>query len=253
MLTNKYNYINNSNVNSNIDQGLRSYMIKVYKYMALGLLTSCIAATLGSELKFVREMMFNIVFKYGGVLQYRYTTLGTIISLSPIAIALYLSYTNLSCSLKTAKILFFAYSTAMGLSMSSLCFVYTSSSITTTFLTCAILFGTMSIYGYTTKKDLMSFGGFLFMGFIGIFIAILINMFVKSSKLDFIISGVGVIVFTGLIAYDTQKIKLSYYGVLNHNNHENFAIFSALSMYTNVVNLFLFLIRFTGIIKDRRD
>lgn len=244
-----------ANVQDNVDQGLRAYILKIYQYMALGLLFSSLAAFCVAEIDIFRNLMFVKFYSssYGAFI-YKYSMFGFAVTFSPIFIALYLSYKRFEIGIQLAKNLFYAYSVLVGMSLGTICMVYTYSSIAATFLVCSALFGAMSIYGYSTQKNLASFGSFLMMGLIGIIFAGIVNMFLKSSLVNFVSSSIGVLVFTGMLAYDTQRIKLSYYSVLDKPYYQQFAIVSALEMYTNIINLFLHLLRFTGVVKfDRRD
>lgn len=244
-----------ANVQDNVDQGLRSYILKIYQYMALGLLFSSLAAFCVAEVGLFRSLMFVRLYSstYGAFV-YKYSIFGFIVTFSPVFIALYLSYKRFEVSIQLAQGLFYAYSILVGMSLGTICMMYTYSSIAATFLVCSVLFGAMSIYGYTTQRNLVSFGSFLMMGLIGIIFAGIVNIFLKSALVNFVSSVVGVLVFIGVLAYDTQKIKLSYYSVLDKPYYQQFAIVSALEMYTNIINLFLHLLRFTGVVKfDRRD
>jgi FtsH-binding integral membrane protein len=251
--------VNNVNsyakIQDNVDQGLRTYILRIYQYMATGLLLSCIAAFCVAEVNALKSLMFVKVYSptYGAFV-HKYSMFGSIIAFSPILIALYISYKRFEVSVKLAQNLFYAYSLLVGLSLGGICMVYTYTSIAATFLVCASLFGAMSIYGYVTQRNLASFGSFLMMGILGIVFAGIVNIFLKSALVNFVTSIIGVLVFTGMLAYDTQRIKLSYYSVLDKPYYQQFSIFCALEMYTNIINLFLYLLRFTGVFKgDRRD
>lgn len=230
-----------------IDQGLRSYMLQVYNYMALGLLITA-AASIG---------MFKLAFvDVGGTLQP--TALGQtlftgplmwVIVFAPFALVLVLSFGIQRMSVGAAQLTFFGYSLLMGISLTTIFVVYTSQSITQVFFITAATFGAMSLYGYTTKRDLTGMGSFLFMGLIGIIIASLVNIFIGSSALGFAISVLGVLIFVGLTAYDTQKIKEMYYAGDDGTVAGRKAIMGALSLYLDFINLFLMLLRLFG---DRR-
>lgn len=201
--------------------------------MSLGLLVSSFFAFITVSILPLRYLMFN-------------TNLGFVIVLSPLVIGLFMSYRKNQISLSLTKFLFFLYSVLIGMSLSWVFLLYTYSSVANTFLICGVLFALMSIYGYATNKELTSLGSFLLMGLIGVFIAIFANVFIKSSALNTTISILGVIIFTGLIAYDTQKIKSDYHSISEKSDSEKFAIFSALYLYLNIVNLFTFLIQLVG-------
>ena len=230
-----------------IDQGLRAHMLQVYNYMAIGLLITG-AASIG---------MFKLAFvDNGGVLER--TALGQalfsgpmlwVIMLAPFALVLVLSFGIQKMSVATAQLTFWAYSALMGLSLTTIFVVYTAQSITQVFFITAATFGAMSLYGYTTKRDLTGMGSFLFMGLIGIIIASLVNLFLKSSGLDFAISVIGVLVFAGLTAWDTQKIKSMYDASDDSQSAGRKAVMGSLSLDLDFINLFLMLLRLFG---DRR-
>ena len=224
-----------------VDQGLRSYMLKVYNYMGIGLVVTGLVA----------------YFTYMGATPdgYHLTSFGQAIYLSPLrwvvifaplAFVFALSYGVRKMSPAVVQILFWVFAAVMGVSLSSIFLVYTGASIAKVFFISAATFGAMSLYGYTTKRDLTQIGSFLIMGLIGIVIASIVNIFLHSSGLSFAISIIGVLVFVGLTAWDTQKIKESYsesYGgdVLTKN-----AVMGALSLYLDFINIFLFLLRIMG-------
>merc|ERR1712046_168949 len=170
--------------------------------------------------------------------------IGTIIMVSPILIALTFFWGFANLELQNAKILFWVYSTLTGLSLSSLGFIYTGESIARTFFICASTFGAMSIYGYSTKRDLTSMGSFMVMGLFGLIISSIVNIFLRSSALYFITSLLGIIIFIGLIAWDTQRIKSYYYSAGGGENGEKMAILGSFILYLDFINLFLYMIRF---------
>ncbi|KKB10825.1 membrane protein [Devosia geojensis] len=220
-----------------IDEGLRSYMLSVYNYMGLGLVVTGLVAYFFNQWAFSSEANAQLV--YGSPLAW-------VIMLAPLAFILVLSFGINKMSTGAAQLTFWAFATVMGLSLSSIFAVYTDASIARVFFITAATFGAMSLYGYTTKRDLTSMGTFLFMGLIGLIIAMIVNIFLQSSALEFAISAIGVLIFVGLTAYDTQKIKESYashYGadVLTKN-----AIMGALSLYLDFINLFMMLLRLFG-------
>jgi FtsH-binding integral membrane protein len=219
-----------------VDQGLRAYMIQVFNYMALGLgITGLVAFTLSNS----PQLMATI---WGTGLQW-------VVILAPLAMALFLSFKINSLSFATAQLLFFVYAGLMGLSLSSIFLVFTGQSITRVFFITSSVFAAMSLYGYTTKRDLTGMGSFLLMGVIGIVIASLVNMFLKSSVMQFVISVIGVIVFTGLTAYDVQQIKEVYYEQDAQDTMGKKAIIGALRLYLDFINLFISLLHLFG---DRR-
>ena len=216
-----------------IDAGLRAYMLKVYNYMASGLaLTGIVAfATAGSE-----TMMQTI---FGTPLQW-------VVMLAPLGFVMALSFGINKMSLPTVQGLFWAFAAVMGLSLASIFIIYTGASISRVFFITAGTFAGMSIYGYTTKRDLTAMGSFLIMGLIGIIIASVVNIFMQSSMLYWIISVAGVGIFVGLTAYDTQKIKLMYVEGEATGTATKKAIMGALTLYLDFINLFIMLLRLFG-------
>ncbi len=218
---------------ADIDEGLRSFMLKVYNYMGLGLaLTGAVAFFVSTSPAFMQAI-------FGTPLQY-------LVMLSPFAFILVLSFGINRLRPATAQLLFWAFAGVMGLSLASIFKVYTGASVARVFFITASVFGAMSLYGYTTKKSLASWGSFLFMGLIGIVIAMVVNIFLASSALHFIISVVGVLVFTGLTAYDTQQIKHQYYEGDTAVIAEKKAIMGALRLYLDFINLFIMLMHLLG-------
>jgi FtsH-binding integral membrane protein len=169
-----------------------------------------------------------------------------VVMLAPLALVFFLSFRIHSMSVSTAQTTFWGYAALLGVSLSSIFLVYTGASITQTFFITATTFGAMSLYGYTTKKDISSWGSFLFMGLIGLIIASIVNIFMQSGALSFAISAIGVLVFTGLTAYDTQKIKESYYEGDDSDTAGRKAIIGALELYLDFINLFIMLLRLLG-------
>ena len=216
------------------DAGLRSHMLKVYNYMASGVLLTGIVAML-----FAQSGMAGEVFREGGPLAW-------LIILSPLAIVLIMSFGINRISTATAQIMFWVFATAMGLSLSTVFLVYTGASIAQTFFATAAAFVSLSLWGYTTKKDLSAMGTFLIMGLFGLIIAMVVNFFLQSSAMDLAISAIGVIIFAGLTAYDTQKIKSMYFAVAGSDFIGKAAVMGALTLYLDFINLFLFLLRFMG-------
>lgn len=222
------------------DAGLRSYMLSVYNYMASGVLLTGLVALLfsmGGATSPAAQLFMN-----GGILKW-------IVVLAPLGLVMWLSFGINRLSEGTAKAIYWAYAVMMGLSLSTIFLVYTGASIASTFFASAAAFGGLSLYGYTTKKDLSGLGTFLIMGVVGLVVAMLINMFLKSSMMDLVISGIGVLLFAGLTAYDTQKIKSMYFTVGGTEFVGKAIVMGALTLYLDFINLFLFLLRFMG---DRR-
>ena len=217
-----------------VDAGLRAYMRRVYNYMATGVgLTGLVA-------------MLTYQFTGPELLQ---SPLMWVFMLAPLALVFFISARINTLSAEAARLLFFVYAAAMGLSLSTIFHVYTGASITRVFFISAAAFGALSLYGYTTQRDLSPVGSFLLMGLIGLIIAMLVNLFLKSSGLDFVISAVGVLIFAGLTAWDTQRIKEMYNPMEDGTIVGRKAVMGALSLYLDFINLFLFMLRFLG---DRR-
>ena len=216
-----------------IDEGLRAFMLKVYNYMGLGLaLTGAVA--------------FFTATSPGMMQAIHGTGLSWLVMLSPLAFILVLSFGIQKLRPATAQALFWAFAAVMGLSLSSIFIMYTGTSVARVFFITAALFGAMSLYGYTTKKSLASWGSFLFMGLLGIIIAMVVNIFLASSALQFAISVIGVLIFTGLTAYDTQKIKQQYHAGDGAVVAEKKAIMGALRLYLDFINLFIMLMHLMG-------
>nr|WP_295370042.1 Bax inhibitor-1/YccA family protein [uncultured Sphingosinicella sp.] len=216
------------------DAGLRSYMLSVYNYMASGVLLTGIVAMLFANSEVGRNILVN-----GGPLRW-------VIMLAPLGFVMVLSFGINRLSTGAAQMLFWAFATVMGLSMASIFLVFTGQSIATTFFATAAAFVSLSLWGYTTKKDLSAFGTFLIMGVVGLIVASLINLFVQSSALQMAISFIGVLLFAGLTAYDTQKIKSMYAYVAGTDMMGKTVIMGALSLYLDFVNMFTFLLNFMG-------
>ena len=217
-----------------IDEGLRSYMLSVYNYMGLGLALTGLVAFLTASTPALYQPIFGTPLKW-------------VVMLAPLGFVFFLGFRIQKMSLSAAQLTFWAFATVMGLSMASIFLVFTGESIARVFFITAGVFGAMSLYGYTTKRDLSAWGSFLFMGLIGIIIAALVNIFLQSSALQFAISVIGVLVFTGLTAYDTQRIKEVYYqvaGVAEATGKA--AIMGALSLYLDFINLFMMLLQLFG-------
>ena len=221
------------------DVGLRSYMLSVYNYMASGVLLTGIVA-----LGFANSSLINLIVNPATG---QATPLFWIALFAPLAIVFALSFGINRISAGTAQALFWAYAALVGVQFSSLFLVYTGTSIAQAFFATAAAFLGLSLYGYTTKRDLSAMGTFFLMGVVGLFIAILINLFLRSPGLDLAISAIGVLLFAGLTAYDTQKIKSIYLTVAgNGEAMAKTAVIGALNLYLDFINMFLFLLRFMG-------
>jgi len=238
--------IKNFTKSSAVDQGLRSYMLSVYNYMASALLVTAILAHLGATVEPLSLLLFRLT-PMGGIEPTGFTWL---LFFMQIGIAFYFSARVATMPFARAQGLFWAFAATMGLGMASIIVGYTGVSMARVFLITAGTFGAMSIYGYTTKKSLASIGSFAMMALFGIIIASVVNMFLRSGMMHFITSCLGVAVFTILTAYDTQRIRMLYsMGDTSPETQRRKAIFGALSLYLDFVNLFLLLLRFLG---DRR-
>jgi FtsH-binding integral membrane protein len=241
-----------SRADAAIDEGLRAYMLKVYNLMALGLAItgiaalgtvmlattndpSAAAATLGNG-----KMLTSLgVALYGSPLKW-------VVMLAPLGMVFFLSARIQSMSVSGAQTAFWVFAGLMGLSLSSIFLVYTAQSITQTFFITAAAFGALSLFGYTTKRDLSGMGSFLIMGMFGLIIAMLVNIFLQSSAMQFAISAIGVLIFAGLTAYDTQNIKEMYWEGDDTLVAGRKAIMGALRLYLDFINLFTFLLQFLG-------
>ncbi|GAK33494.1 membrane protein [Iodidimonas nitroreducens] len=232
---------------ADVDAGLRAFMLQIYNYMTGGVLLTGIMAMLTYRVPAIQELLYNIVPTAQGPAIAGMTGLGWIVTFAPLGFVLVMSFGINKLSASAAQGLFWAFAAVMGLSLSSIFFTYTGASIARTFFVTAATFGALSLYGYTTKRDLSAMGKFLFMGLIGLFIAMLVNMFMGSSMLDFVISAGGVLIFAGLTAYDTQRLRNLYYQIgHDHAVASKHAIMGALNLYLDFINLFLFLLRFMG-------
>ena len=229
-----------------IDQGLRSYMLKVYNYMGIGLVITGLVAYFSYTASVVTSSTGQITDLTGFGAAIFESPLRWVVMLAPLAFVLVLSFGINKLSTPMAQLLFWAFAAVMGLSLSSIFLVYTQTSIAQVFFISAATFGAMSLYGYTTKRDLTQIGSFLIMGLIGVVIASVVNIFLHSSGLSFAISIVGVLVFVGLTAWDTQKIKNNYDVGLGADVLAKGAIMGALSLYLDFINLFLMLLRLFG-------
>ena len=228
-----------------IDQGLRSYMLQVYNYMTTGLAITGAVSYFFAKLCFIFTVDGQVIFTplgqavYGSFIQW-------IIIFAPLGFVFYLSARINKISVSAALITFCAFSAVMGLSMSYIFAVYTSASIAKVFFISSSVFLAMSLYGYTTKKDLTSWGSFLMMGLIGLIIAMLVNIFLQSPLMGFVISCAGVLIFVGLTAYDTQKIKNMYLESDVEEVSNKKALMGALRLYLDFINLFIMMLRLFG-------
>ncbi len=227
------------------DAGLRAYFLKIYNLMASGLAATGIVALFTAQ----SPAMTNALYAANEAGQVGMSGLGWLVALAPIGLAMWMGFGINRMSASTAQAIFWAFAVLMGLSLSSVFMLYTGDSIARAFFVTAGTFGAMSLYGYTTKKDLTGMGSFLFMGLIGLILASVVNLFLQSSGLQFALSVIGVFIFIGLTAYDTQRLKSMYYQVQGSEMVGKVAILGALNLYMDFINLFLHLLRFIG---DRR-
>jgi len=229
-----------------MDEGLRAYMLKVYNYMATGILLTGIIALLSFKMSVVTDSSGSIVSltNFGNTIFF--SGWKWLVMLAPLGIVFYMSFGIKNMSSSKAQTVFWIFASLMGLSLSWILLVYTGQSVARVFFITSATFGTMSIYGYTTKRDLTKLGSFLFMGLIGIIIASLVNIFLKSSMMYFVISILGVLIFVGLTAYDTQKIKNMYSATDSGELIGKKAVMGALTLYLDFINLFIMLLRLFG-------
>jgi FtsH-binding integral membrane protein len=232
-----------------IDAGLRAYMIRVYNYMAAGVALTGVVSWLTFNAAVVQDASGRItgLTSFGQTIFSGPTTI--VLFLVTLGIVFYMSFRIDRLQPSTALMLFMGYAALLGLMLSSVFLAYTGASVTRTFFISAASFGALSLYGYTTQRDLSPIGSFLIMGLFGLIIAMLVNMFLKSTGLDFVISAAGVLIFAGLTAWDTQKIKEMYDVNDDGSIAGRKAVMGALTLYLDFINLFLFLLRFLG---DRR-
>jgi len=223
-----------------IDQGLRSYMLRVYNYMAVGLgltgiaaVATFMAAVDNGQLTSFGQLLFASGFRW-------------IVVFAPLALVLFLSFRVQAMSAAAAQLTFWIYAGLVGVSFASLGLVYAHESIARVFFITAASFGGLSLLGYTTKRDLSGMGSFLFMGLIGLILAMIVNLFLQSSAMQFVISAIGVLVFAGLTAYDTQQIKEMYFEADDTATAGRKAIMGALRLYLDFINMFLMLLQLFG-------
>ncbi len=216
------------------DAGLRSYMLSVYNYMASGVLWTGIVALL-----FATSGMARQVFYGGGIFRY-------VIIFAPLLMVMFMGFRAHRMSTGAMQAFYWAFATVMGLSMSVIPLVYSGTSIAATFFATAAAFVSLSLWGYTTKKDLSAFGTFLIMGLVGLIVAMIANIFIRSDTMSLVISFIGVLLFAGLTAYDTQKIKSIYFQVQGSDMLGKSAILGALTLYLDFINMFQFLLSFMG-------
>jgi hypothetical protein len=218
---------------SAVDEGLRGHMLRIYNFMALGLaVTGAVALAVAST-----PALYGPIFG---------TPLKWVVMLAPLAFVFFFSFRLDTMSATSAQVTFWAFCAVMGLSLASIFLVFTGASIARAFFIAAAMFGATSLYGYATRRDLARFGSFMIMGLIGIVIASLVNLLLGSSVLQFAISIIGIVVFVGLTAWDTQAIKQQYAENIGQESLTKIAVFGALTLYLNFVNMFQLLLNFTG-------
>lgn len=241
-------YAGSQTMDMSVDAGLRSFMLGVYNKLALGLVVSGLLALATSQVPAVRDLMFATAqLPDGRVVATGLTPLGLIVQFAPIVLLFGSMFFMKNASARGAGLLYWAVVATIGASLGLVFLIYTSTSVATTFFVTAAAFGGLSLFGYTTKKDLSGIGSFLIMGVIGLVIAMVVNMFLQSPALMYAISAAGVLIFSGLIAYDTQRLKATYYALGGDQRSMAVATnFGALSLYINFINLFQFLLMFLG-------
>ncbi len=227
-----------------VDAGLRAFMLGVYNKLALGLVLSGALAWVTSSVPAVRDLLF--LTNAGGQLA-GYTLLGYAVAFAPLIILLGSSFAMRNPSAKSAGVLYWTIVALIGASLGTVFLRYTNESVASTFFVTAASFGALSLFGYTTKRDLGPIGSFLIMGVIGLIIASIVNIFLQSPALLFAINALGVLIFAGLIAFDTQRLKMTYYQLGGNQAAMGVATnYGALSLYINFINLFQFLLAFMG-------
>ena len=220
------------------DAGLRKYMLGIYNYMALALAITGLAALGTAYLAATNPAVANAIYA---------TPLRYVIMFSPLAFVLVLSFGINKLSTSTAQLLFWVFAAVMGVSMSWIFMVYTSGSIVQTFFITAAAFGSLSLYGYTTRRNLSGMGSFLMMGLVGLILASIANIFFQSGAMQFAINVIGVLIFAGLTVYDTQRLKNQYDMIAGNSAAiARVTIMGALSLYLNFINMFMFLLQFLG-------
>ncbi|API54114.1 Bax inhibitor-1/YccA family protein [Rhizobium leguminosarum] len=234
------NYQSRAQTGEMIDQGLRTYMLKVYNLMALGLAITGVAAYLSFQFAFANGELTA----FGQAIYV--SPLKWVVILAPLALVFFLSFRINTMTVAAAQTTFAVYAALVGLSLSSIFLIYTGQSVVQTFFVTAASFGALSLYGYTTKRNLSAMGSFLMMGLFGLIIASLVNIFLASSAVQFAISVLGVLIFAGLTAYDTQRIKELYLEADDVAVAGRKAIMGALTLYLDFINLFMFLLQFMG-------
>ena len=221
-----------------VDEGLRAYMLRVYNYMSAGVLLTGVVAYFTAQTAMSNTAVAQALYQ---------SPLKWVVMFAPLAFVFYLSFRVYKMSPAAAQIAFWAFAAVMGVSLSSIFLVFTGASIAQVFFVTAAAFAALSVYGYTTKKDLTGWGSFLIMGVVGIILAAILNLFLQSNALGFAISSLGVLIFAGLTAYDTQQIKDGYYAIRDDSAlMAKSAIMGALSLYLDFINMFTSLLSLMG-------
>jgi len=233
-----------------VDEGLRTYMLGVYNYMALGLGVTGLVAWAAFVLADVHFAGGHAVSASPFGQAIYFSALRWVIVLSPLALVFFISARINAMSVSAARTSFLVFAGLIGLSMSSLLVVYTEASIGRVFFMTAAAFGALSLYGYTTKRSLSAMGSFMMMGLFGLIIAMVVNMFLQSTGLQWALSIVGILIFAGLTAWDTQSIKEAYYAGDGYEASQKKAIYGALRLYLDFINMFQLLLMLSG---GRRD
>ncbi|WP_439816452.1 Bax inhibitor-1/YccA family protein [Zavarzinia sp. CC-PAN008] len=226
-----------------IDEGLRAYMLRIYNFMAVGLAVSGVVAYLVYSVPSLQAMFFAV--NEMGYVQ-GFSGLGYVALFAPLGILLWMNFGVRSMSGATMQALYWAFVALQGVGLSVLLMVYTEASIVRTFFVTAAAFGGLSLYGYTTRRSLSGMGSFMVMGLFGLVIASIVNIFLGSSQLQWVMSVAGVVIFSGLIAWDTQRLKETYMEGLGHESATKMAVLGAISLYLDFINLFRFLLYFMG-------
>ena len=226
---------------ADIDAGLRAHMLRVYNYMMLGLALTGAVAFLVTTTPAISQIFYNTSAGYPQL-----TMLGWVALFAPLGLVFFLSFRIDKMSFAAAQTTFWVYAALMGLSLAPTAEVYTGASIARVFFITAGAFGALSLFGYTTKRDLSAMGKFLFIGLIGLILAMIVNMFMQSSGMQFAISIIGVLIFAGLTAYDTQKIKEMYLEADSGEVAGKKAVMGALRLYLDFINMFMFLLQLFG-------
>jgi FtsH-binding integral membrane protein len=233
-----------ASLDMSVDAGLRSFMLGVYNKVGLGLIWSAMLAFLTGTYAPVSQLLFRVTEdgRFAG-----YTGLGMVVAFAPLAVLLIGGFAMRNPTARSASAIYWGVVSLMGASLGVVALVYTGASIFQTFLITAAAFGGLSLFGYVTKRNLTAMGSFLIMGVWGLVIASLVNMFVHSSGINFIVNVLGVLIFSGLIAYDTQRLKMTYYQLGGNEAAMGVATsYGALSLYLDFINLFMFLLRLFG-------